>query len=134
MTAPRPLVLVLEDDADLRELLAAILGLMEIDVMSAANGLEGLAAIDRAVPALILLDMRMPVMDGWEFARELDRRGTRPPIVVITAAPDPSEAAAAIRAAGWLGKPFDLHELTAMVRRFTGEAQRGAPPLTPEQR
>lgn len=127
MTPSRPLVLVLEDDADLRELLAAILELIDVDVVSAANGLEGLAAVERRPPALILLDMRMPVMDGWEFARELDRRGRRPPIVVITAAPDPSEAAAAIRAEGWLGKPFDLHELTTMVRRFTGDLRPALP-------
>jgi DNA-binding response OmpR family regulator len=123
----RPLVLVVEDDSDLRELLGAILSLMDLDVMSAANGLEGLSAIDRRTPALVLLDMRMPVMDGWEFARELDRRGMRPPIVVITAAPDPSEAAADIGAEGWLGKPFDLHELSAIVRRFIGDIHQDAP-------
>lgn len=128
MTTSRPLVLVLEDDADLRELIAAILRLTDVDVVSAANGLEGLAALERATPRLILLDMRMPVMDGWEFARELERRGGgRPPIVVITAAPDPSEAAAAIHAEGWLGKPFDLNELMTIVRRFTEEARPAAP-------
>lgn len=127
MTVGRPLVLVIEDDADLRELLAAILGLMNLDVVRAANGMEGLAALERTTPALILLDMRMPVMDGWEFARELDRRGPRPPIVVITAAPAPSETAAEIHADGWLGKPFDLHELMTIVRQFTGEVRPEAP-------
>lgn len=118
MTRRRPVVLVVEDDVDLRELLATMLGLLGAQVETAGNGLEGLQSFERRLPELILLDMRMPVMNGWEFTRELDRRGTRPPIVVITAAPDPSERAAEIGAEGWLGKPFDMHELTDMVRRF----------------
>jgi CheY-like chemotaxis protein len=127
MSTERPLVLVVEDDADLRELLTAILALLEIDVATAANGLEALVVLEHVCPALILLDMRMPVMDGWEFARELDRRGPRPPIVVITAAPDPALPAAEIGAEGWLGKPFDLRDLTRVIERFMGDLQTGAP-------
>lgn len=55
-------------------------------VATAANGEEGLAQLERVRPALILLDMKMPVMDGWQFVRVLDGRGPRPPIVVLTAA------------------------------------------------
>lgn len=123
----RPLVLVVEDDRDLRQLLATIVGLLDVDVDTAANGLEALAAVRRREPQLILLDMRMPIMDGWEFSRELDRMGPRPPIIVITAAPDPKEPAAEVRADGWLGKPFDMHQLTELVRRHTVPAEAGAP-------
>ena len=74
MTAP---VLVVEDDAALRELLAMILESEGIDVETAANGREALARMAERFPALVLLDMRMPVMDGWQLCKELVRRGRR---------------------------------------------------------
>jgi len=69
-------------------------------------------------PDLILLDMKMPVMNGWEFCRALEGRDARPPIVVLTAAPDPACRAAEVHADGWLGKPFEYADLEAIVRRF----------------
>ena len=75
-------------------------------------------------PDLILLDMKMPVMNGWEFCRALECRDARPPIVVLTAAPDPAARAAEAHADGWLGKPFDYAELEATVRRFAGRPTR----------
>ncbi len=67
-------------------------------------------------PDLVLLDMRMPIMDGWEFARRY-RRGPEPhaPIVVLTAARDAAERAAEIDANGYLGKPFGVEELLTLV-------------------
>jgi DNA-binding response OmpR family regulator len=62
--------------------------------------------------------MKMPVMNGWEFCRALEGRDARPPIVVLTAAPDPAARAAEACADGWLGKPFEYEELEATVRRF----------------
>jgi CheY-like chemotaxis protein len=114
----RSIALVVEDDPDLRELLATILEAEDLDVESAENGRQALESMERRRPDLILLDMRMPVMDGWAFCRELDRRGPRPPIVVLTAATDPAERAAEVRADGWLGKPFDYRSLRAQLDRF----------------
>ena len=111
-------ILIVDDDPDLREFLRLMLTSMGFEVTSAANGREALDVMAGHEPDLILLDMKMPVMDGWEFCRALEGRDARPPIVVLTAAPDPAARAAEARADGWLGKPFEYDELEATVRRF----------------
>src|SRR5581483_10950225 len=72
MTARR--VLVVEDDRGIRDLLAAVLTDEGFDVRQAANGKEALAVLERWQPDAILLDLMMPVMDGWTFRREQRRR------------------------------------------------------------
>ena len=111
-------ILVVDDDADLRECLQLMLTSMGFEVTSAANGQEALDDMEGHDPDLILLDMKMPVMDGWEFCRALEGRDARPPIVVLTAAPDPAAWAAEAHADGWLGKPFEYADLEAIVRKF----------------
>ena len=115
-------VLVVEDDPSLRELLALILEGEGLEVDTAANGKEALERINSRSPALILLDMSMPVMDGWQFCRELDRRtGPRPRIVVVTAATDPAKRADEVHADGWLAKPFDRDRLLTLVHRIVDD-------------
>ena len=111
-------ILVVDDDPDMRDFLQLVLTSMGFEVASAANGQEALDVIKDHAPDLILLDMKMPVMNGWEFCRALEGRGACPPIVVITAAPDPAARAAEVHADGWLGKPFEYADLEATVRRF----------------
>jgi CheY-like chemotaxis protein len=112
-------ILVVEDDADLIELVLLALGEAGYAVRGARNGREGLAAVAAQMPALILLDMSMPVMDGWRFARELRARYQSPaPIVVVTAAEHAEERARTIAAAGWIAKPFDVGGLVQEVARF----------------
>lgn len=114
-----PNVLVVEDDAALRELLALILEGEGLDVETAANGKEALDRITSRSPSVILLDMSMPVMDGWQFCRELDRRsGPRPRIIVVTAATDPARRADEVHADAWLAKPFDRDRLVTVVHRL----------------
>ena len=117
-------ILVVDDDPDLREFLRLMLTSMGFEVTSAANGREALDDMDGHDPDLILLDMKMPVMDGWEFCRALEGRNARPPIVVLTAAPDPAGRAAEVHAEGWLGKPFEYVDLEATVRRFAARPTR----------
>ena len=106
------LILVVEDDVDLNDMMGTVLEAARFRVARARNGLEGLAEIDRELPDLILLDMKMPVMDGWEFAARLKAaRSGNIPIVVVTAAADPRARAVEIGAQGYLSKPFDLEEL-----------------------
>src|SRR6185437_10873013 len=62
-------VLIVEDDADIRELLSSVLVLEGYPVVTAADGAEGLEQLRTAHPALVLLDLMMPSMDGWEFRR-----------------------------------------------------------------
>jgi CheY-like chemotaxis protein len=121
-------VLIVEDDAALRELLALILQGEGMVADTAANGLEALERIDARPPGVILLDMTMPVMDGWQFCRELDlRSGPRPRIVVVTAATDPARRADEVHADGWLAKPFDRDALLTLVRRFASSPTTNTP-------
>lgn len=111
-------VLVVEDDPDLLALLEMVLADAGHRVRTAAHGAEALERVAEELPAVILLDMRMPVMNGWEFARELRARyGHVCPIVVLTAAENAEQRAAEIGAEGWLAKPFDIEDVLAAVAR-----------------
>jgi CheY-like chemotaxis protein len=112
-------VLVIEDDPDMRGLLVLMLEDQGHHVLAASDGREGLEVAERLKPDLILLDMKMPVMDGWEFARRYRAEEDDPsPIVVMTAAEDPRTRAEEIGAAGWLGKPVELDVLYDTVKQI----------------
>lgn len=114
-------VLVVEDDLDIRELVASVLAEHGHEVASAGDGREALGLLSAFAADVILLDMRMPVLDGWAFAREYAAQpGPHARIVVCTAARDASSSAASIRADAWLAKPFDLAELLQAVARQAG--------------
>jgi two-component system, chemotaxis family, chemotaxis protein CheY len=122
MTNPLPTLLVVDDDAAIRGTVSDILELEDYAVEQAANGESALALIEeraaRGVPPpdAILLDMRMPVMDGWEFARRYRTLpGPHAPIVVMTAARDAGEWGREVGAAASLGKPFGLQDLLDTV-------------------
>lgn len=132
MTRPHPTsgdgnndtVLVVDDDTSILDTVSAILTGEGYDVVSAASGEEALAAIARRRPVLILLDMRMPVMDGWAVARALRSQGISVPIVVMTAAESAKRWADEVGAEGYLAKPFGLDELLTTVQRFRGPGGR----------
>jgi two-component system chemotaxis response regulator CheY len=84
----KPEILVVDDDADLLLTVRELLLELGFSVRTASNGREALQELGRERPAAVLLDMRMPVMDGWGFAAELHARGDKLPIVVMTAATD----------------------------------------------
>jgi CheY-like chemotaxis protein len=112
------ILLVVDDDRDLLDLMTLILGDAGYETLVAENGRDALAMVARQMPDLILLDMKMPVMDGWEFAREFHAHyDSQVPILVITAAADAGRRAKEIRADGWIGKPFDVDELLASIQR-----------------
>ena len=116
-------MLVVDDDADIRDFME--LGLRDAGyrVLSAHNGSAALDVLSSDASDLILLDMRMPVMDGWAFARAYRERPLpRAPIVVVSAAVDAARRAAEIGADGYLAKPFDLKELTEAVRRHVAHS------------
>lgn len=119
MSAPR--VLIVDDDPDLLALMAETLDLEGYQVDSASNGARALDAVEKGMPDLILLDMKMPVMDGKEFTRRFRlTHDHEAPIVVVTAAADARKSADEIGANGFIGKPFDLDMLLATVARETG--------------
>lgn len=110
-------VLVVDDDPSILATISEVLELEGYSVETAANGADALRAVDRSEPAVVLLDMRMPVLDGWGFAREMRKRGKEGKIVVMTAAENARSWAREIQADDYLAKPFDLSDLIAKVER-----------------
>ena len=116
-------VLVVDDDPTILATVADALDLEGFRVFTATNGQEALDALDTEIngkprPKVVLLDMRMPVLDGWGFMRAVHERGLSMSVVVMTAAADARRWAREIDAHGVLPKPFELDELLSAVRRF----------------
>ncbi len=111
-------ILVVDDDRGIREIIAETLEFEGYQVAQAKNGAEALEMIAENPPSLVLLDMRMPVLDGWGVARALRARGIRLPIVVVTAAKDARAWANEIGAIGYLAKPFEDSDLLEAVDRY----------------
>ncbi len=116
-------VLVVDDDPDIGEFVSLALSDLGYDVDAVRNGRAALSSIDERPPGLILLDMRMPVMDGWEFARAYrERPGPHAPILVFTAARDAAQRASEVSADAHLAKPFSLDDLIDLVERLAPRA------------
>jgi len=110
-------ILVVDDDEVILAAVSGILGQEGFRVETATNGSEALDCVERSSPDVVLLDMRMPVLDGWAFARVLREREIHLTIVVMTAAQDARVWAEEIGANAYLAKPFDLDDLIAVVER-----------------
>jgi CheY-like chemotaxis protein len=117
------LVLVVDDDPDILQTLGLCLSTEGYRVLMAANGKEALHILDKERPSVILLDLMMPVMDGWQFVAELEHRGRRDvPLLILSADRAVQGHAEQLRASGHLAKPFDLDELLGKVQQLTGGA------------
>jgi CheY-like chemotaxis protein len=116
MTTPE--ILVVEDHADLREMLTVLLESQGFGVRTAVNGAEALQRLEETRPSLILLDLMMPVMSGDEFRqRQLaDPRYKDVPVICMTAAHDGRERARRIHADEYVQKPLDFDQLITVVR------------------
>lgn len=114
-------ILVVDDDPSIRSTVAEFLALEGYPVATAANGAEALTAVEQGPPAIVLLDMRMPVLDGWGFAEALRKRDIAVPLVVMTASQHTKQWAEEVGAVGYLAKPFDLLELLTAVEHVCGE-------------
>lgn len=125
----RQRILVVEDDDDIRELIAALLSEEGFTVDTARDGRDALRVVAERMPQLIVLDMRMPVMDGWEFAARFHATyGSRVPLIVLTAAEDVRKRALEVSAAAWVSKPFDLGTFMGVIERV---ARKGPAPTCP---
>jgi CheY-like chemotaxis protein len=117
-------VLVVEDDRDVRDSILEVLEDNQYHTVAASNGQEGLQALRAAAckPCLILLDLMMPVMDGWGFraAQKSDQDLESIPVVVLTAHASAQKAAQDMDAAGFLKKPVRLETLLDTVQRYCG--------------
>lgn len=115
-------ILVVDDDADHRELLADSLSAMGYSVEQAENGRLALDRLEEQLPALLLLDLKMPVMSGWAVLEALRQmpRASGIPVLVISAYGFEWEAEL-IGAAGYVGKPVDLAALGLKVQALIGQ-------------
>jgi CheY-like chemotaxis protein len=115
-------VLVVDDDQGVRELVRANLELEGYAVREAASADEGLAVLEEEPPDLILLDVMMPEVDGWEMLRRIQERfgvGSIPVIVFSGQVEEEAVSQAATRGArGFLGKPFDLRQLVDQAKQI----------------
>jgi CheY-like chemotaxis protein len=127
LPSPRPpprkgtaVVLIVDDEPDLRQLTANLLISHGFDVVVAAHGREALERLSEHRPDLVLLDLNMPVMDGWQFlaaqACLVDTHLVNIPVLILTGAEGASEHAATLNAAGLIEKPFDPDRLLDAVR------------------
>ena len=110
-------ILVVDDDPGIRQVVTMALRDDDYTVQEAANGLEALDRIAESPPALVLLDLQMPVMTGWQVLANLETQQIRVPVVIMTAAYRARAEAERLRAAGYLAKPFDLASLYAVVEQ-----------------
>jgi two-component system, chemotaxis family, chemotaxis protein CheY len=114
-------VLVVEDDDSVALIVADVLEEEGFEVRRAANGRAGLVMLQAFRPQLVLLDLMMPVLDGWGFRaqqRQLDPELAQIPVLVLSGARDARNAAVDLDAAGVLAKPFEIDALTETVRRL----------------
>jgi len=112
-------VLIVEDDNDTREMLGRFLELEGYTVETAENGKRALERLGSGVGAcVILLDLMMPVMDGWQFRQEQIRDASLADIPVIVVSAAGRERLEKIQANAYLSKPVDLDELLGCVTQF----------------
>ncbi|HEU5057201.1 MAG TPA: response regulator [Kofleriaceae bacterium] len=115
---PQPLrrrILLIEDDAELREAMQETLTLRGHEVMAAANGLEALQHMRVWRPDLVILDLLMPVMDGWQFRAELKRDPALAGTPVVAISGSDSATAAAVDADVYMTKPVDPRVLLGAI-------------------
>ena len=113
-------VLVVEDEPYLCDLIADVLEAEGHTTRKASNGLDALEMVAERTPELVLLDLMMPVMDGWEFMTELRANPAwrDVPVVIITAVYDVAKSQNITEARAVITKPFDIEQLSDVVRRY----------------
>ena len=108
---------MVDDDPDIRELLVSVLTDDGYAVAAAGDGREALATLERWPADVVVLDLMMPVMDGWTFAERM-REKWAIPIIVISAATDLLRHAGRVGAAEIVPKPFDIESLLPRIARL----------------
>lgn len=132
----KPRLLLVDDESAITANLAPFLERSGFAVTVCANGEEGLKQAAALAPALIVMDVLMPLMDGREALRRLRKSGNWTPVILLTQVGEASERAMALEegADDYLNKPFDPHELVARIRAVLRRARPGQPPLAAASR
>lgn len=113
----KPLILVVEDEAEIADILIAYLERDGYDTLYANNGVQGLDYQEKFSPSLIILDIRMPGLDGWAVLAEIRRRGETP-VIMLTANDEDADKLSALRigADDYVVKPFNPSEIVARTQ------------------
>jgi two-component system response regulator VicR len=116
-------VLVVDDEPDALELVKLVLESGGFETMLATSGTEALAQIDRTSPDLVLLDIMMPDMDGWDVFRKIREKNSKIPVAILTAKAqniDRLLGLHVLKADDYITKPFGKNELIGKVRKLVG--------------
>lgn len=118
----KPVILVVEDDPDLRTILRMQLTSQDFVVREAVNGLEGFQSMQASTPDCVILDLMMPVLDGFGFLKRVRSLMTMVdvPILILTASEDERNKVRGYQyqADAYMNKPYNLDALTDEVRRL----------------
>ncbi|PZG06238.1 response regulator transcription factor [Nonomuraea aridisoli] len=129
-------LLIVEDDPNILELLAASLRFAGFDVTTAKSGQDAVAAVQRHRPDLMVLDVMLPDLDGFEIVKRMRGGGMRTPVVFLTARDETEDKIRGLTIGGddYVTKPFSLEEVVARIqavlRRTSGDGQAAPPRLT----
>ena len=119
MPSSKPSVLVIDDDPSIRYVLREAFGAVGFEVHEAESGLLGLDSLDQSPPALVLLDIMMPGIDGFQVMKYLSQFGVKVPVLAMSAlGPRVEERARELGADGFIAKPFDIREIVVTSRRL----------------
>ncbi len=125
-----PRVLVVDDEPNIRELVQVALKFHGCAVSTASNGQEALRQADAVQPDLIVLDVMLPDLDGFEVCRRLRAAGNEVPVIFLTARDTSSDTVTGLAIGGddYVTKPFSVEALVARVRAVLRRASRSAQP------
>ena len=128
----RPRILLVDDDASIRDSLSSFLSRAGFEVSTAYDGDRALAVLEEESPDLLILDVLMPRLDGREALRQIRRSGNWMPVILLTQVGDATERAMALEdgADDYINKPFEAQELVARIRAVLRRARPGLPPLS----
>ena len=113
-------ILVVDDDPATGQIIRLALAAEGYTVTSLTDGRQVLPLLAQALPAVVLLDLHMPLISGWEVHAHIKQAGFAVPVLYMTTGVRAQEEAERFGAAGFLTKPFDLDDLVAVARRFAG--------------
>jgi two-component system OmpR family response regulator len=132
-TRPEARLLVVEDEPNILELLSVSLRLAGFEVATATGGLEALTATQRHRPDLVVLDVMLPDLDGFDVARRLRSGDTRTPVLFLTARDATEDKVRGLTLGGddYVTKPFSLEEVIARIRAVLRRASSAGPPPPP---
>ena len=120
-----PRVLIVDDDAAIRKMLVDVLSLEGFHTETARDGREALALLEDGRKRILLLDLMMPIMDGWEVCRHLaERPALRQRLsIILMSAGEKLEQARDLQVEGYLAKPFDVDHLLECLNPFVSDAR-----------